>query len=92
MRRHQRCTSRQSSTPRADTTVITRAYSGRPARGLRNKFIDLAREQDILPFGQQNDLTRPMRGEAGKKGVADYLSLWAGTRRHARAADAGGGA
>jgi nitronate monooxygenase len=62
----------------ADTTVITRAYSGRPARGLRNKFIDLAREQDILPFGQQNDLTRPMRGEAGKQGVADYLSLWAG--------------
>jgi nitronate monooxygenase len=64
---------------RADTTVVTRAYSGRPARGLRNKFIDLARERDILPFGQQNDLTRPMRGEAGKKGVADYLSLWAGT-------------
>ncbi len=64
---------------RADTTVITRAYSGRPARGLRNKFIDLVREQDILPFRQQNDLTRPMRGEAGKKGVADYLSLWAGT-------------
>jgi nitronate monooxygenase len=63
---------------RADTTVITRAYSGRPARGLRNKFIDLAREGDILPFGQQNDLTRPMRGEAGKKGFADYLSLWAG--------------
>ena len=66
-------------TARADTTVITRAYSGRPARGLRNKFIDLAREQDVLPFRQQNDLTRPMRGEAGKKGVADYLSLWAGT-------------
>jgi nitronate monooxygenase len=64
---------------RADTTVITRAFSGRPARGLRNKFIDLVREDDILPFRQQNDLTRPMRGEAGKKGVADYLSLWAGT-------------
>ena len=63
---------------RADTTVVTRAYSGRPARGLRNKFIDLAREQDILPFRQQNDLTRPMRGEAGKKGAADYLSLWVG--------------
>ena len=63
---------------RADTTVITRAYSGRPARGLRNKFIDLARGPDILPFRQQNDLTRPMRGEAGKNGVADYLSLWVG--------------
>ncbi len=62
----------------ADTTVVTRAFSGRPARGLRNRFIDLAREDAILPFGQQNDLTRPMRGAAGKQGKADYLSLWAG--------------
>jgi nitronate monooxygenase len=63
---------------RADTTVITRAYSGRPARGLRNNFIEMVGEQHILPFRQQNDLTRPMRGEAGKQGVADYLSLWVG--------------
>jgi len=65
-------------TARRDTTTITRAYAGRPARGLRNRFMELAREEDILPFRQQNDLTRPMRGEAGKKGVVDYLSLWAG--------------
>jgi nitronate monooxygenase len=65
-------------TARRDTTTITRAYSGRAARGLRNRFMELAREEDILPFRQQNDLTRPMRGEAGKKGVVDYLSLWAG--------------
>jgi nitronate monooxygenase len=63
---------------RSDTTVVTRAFSGRAARGLRNKFIDLVPEDAILPFRQQNDLTRPMRNEAGKKGVADYLSLWAG--------------
>jgi nitronate monooxygenase len=63
---------------RGDTTVITRAFSGRPARGLRNKFIDLAEEVPILPFRQQNDLTRPMRNEAGKQGVADFISLWAG--------------
>ena len=65
-------------TARRDTTTITRAYSGRQARGLRNRFMELAREETILPFRQQNDLTRPMRGEAGKKGVVDYLSLWAG--------------
>jgi nitronate monooxygenase len=63
---------------RADTTVITRAFSGRPARGLDNKFIAMAGADAILPFRQQNDLTRPMRGEAGKQGIADYLSLWAG--------------
>lgn len=62
----------------SDTTVITRAYSGRPARGLRNVFIDMTRDVPILPFRQQNDLTRPMRNESGKQGVPDYISLWAG--------------
>jgi nitronate monooxygenase len=68
-----------------DTTVITRAFSGRPARGLSNRFIARVnsmvasgKEEFILPFRQQNDLTRPMRNAAGQKGVADYISLWAG--------------
>jgi len=63
---------------RQDTTVITRAYSGREARGLRNAFIDMTMETPILPFRQQNDLTRPMRNESGRQGLADYISLWAG--------------
>jgi nitronate monooxygenase len=67
-----------------DTTVITRAFSGRPARGLRNAFIDMADGVRILPFRQQNDLTRPMRTESGKQGKPDYISLWAG-RNVARA-------
>jgi nitronate monooxygenase len=63
-----------------DTTVITRAYSGRPARGLTNRFIAMVsgKEEFILPFRQQNDLTRPMRNAAGQKGMPDYISLWAG--------------
>jgi nitronate monooxygenase len=63
-----------------DTTVITRAYSGRPARGLSNRFIAMVsgKEHFILPFRQQNDLTRPMRNASGQQGVADYVSLWAG--------------
>jgi nitronate monooxygenase len=63
-----------------DTTVITRAYSGRPARGLTNRFIAMVngKEEFILPFRQQNDLTRPMRNASGQKGVPDYISLWAG--------------
>jgi nitronate monooxygenase len=63
---------------RADTTVITRAFSGRHARGLRNAFIDAVKPETILPFIQQNDLTRPMRGAAAKLEKPDYLSLWAG--------------
>ena len=63
---------------RADATLITRAFSGRQARALPNAFIDAAEEGWILPFRQQNDLTRPMRNAAGAQGRAEYLSLWAG--------------
>jgi nitronate monooxygenase len=65
---------------KTDTTVITRAFSGRPARGLTNRFIAMVagKEHAILPFRQQNDLTRPMRNAAGQQGIADYISLWAG--------------
>jgi nitronate monooxygenase len=65
---------------RADTTVITRAFSGRPARGLANAFIErlAGRENIILPFPLQNILTRPMRNAAAKRGEPGYQSLWAG--------------
>lgn len=61
-------------------TRLTRAFSGRPARGIVNRFmtaIDAAPE-DILPFPLQNSLTRPLRTAAGQQGRAEYLSLWAG--------------
>ena len=63
-----------------DTTVVTRAFSGRPARGLRNAFIAKVETQrdGILPYPFQNSLTRPMRTAAAQKGLAGYLSLWAG--------------
>jgi nitronate monooxygenase len=65
---------------RKDTTVITRAFSGRPARGLTNTFIAMVetKQHAILPFRRQNDLTRPMRNAAGQQGVAEFISLWAG--------------
>jgi len=65
---------------RADTTVITRAFSGRPARGLWNTFISKldGREKIILPFPLQNALTRPMRTAAAKLGESGYLSLFVG--------------
>jgi nitronate monooxygenase len=64
-----------------DTTVITRAFSGRPARGLRNEFIErlMGKEKMILPYPLQNALTRIMRSEAAQQGVGRFLSLWAGT-------------
>lgn len=66
---------------RGEQTVLTRAFSGRAARGLRNAFIDRVGERDelILSYPIQNSLTRPMRAAAAAKGKAEYLSLWAGT-------------
>jgi nitronate monooxygenase len=63
-----------------DHTVLTRAFSGRPARGLENGFVRAVagHEAAILPYPLQNALTRPMRTAAGKAGDADLLSLWAG--------------
>lgn len=65
---------------RTDTTVITRAFSGRPARGLVNTFILKLEGQEkiILPFPLQNALTRPMRNAAAQLGESGYLSLFVG--------------
>lgn len=64
----------------ADTSVLTAAFSGRLARGLRNKFTDrLANHSEyILPFPIQNAMTRSMRNEAAKQNCTDFMSLWAG--------------
>lgn len=65
-----------------DTTRITRAFSGRPARGIVNRFIREVEMADdgarLLPFPLQNTLTRPLRSAAAKEGRDDFLSLWAG--------------
>ena len=65
---------------REDTTVVTRAFSGRPARGLRTDFIArlAGREDQILPYPLQNTLTRAMRAAAAQQGDPGHLSLWAG--------------
>jgi nitronate monooxygenase len=64
-----------------DQTRITRAFSGRPARGIVNRFmteVEQAEEDAILPFPLQNVLTRSLRQGAAKQGRAEFLSLWAG--------------
>ncbi|MGE5146123.1 MAG: NAD(P)H-dependent flavin oxidoreductase [Candidatus Eiseniibacteriota bacterium] len=62
-------------------TRVTRAFSGRPARGIVNRFMDeieAAGDGTILPFPLQNALTRPLRTAANRQGRAEFLSLWAG--------------
>jgi len=65
-----------------DQTRITRAFSGRPARGIVNRFMTEMESGDgaekIPLFPLQNALTRPLRTAAAKQGRAEFLSLWAG--------------
>ncbi|HEY3629816.1 MAG TPA: nitronate monooxygenase, partial [Jatrophihabitantaceae bacterium] len=60
-------------------TVITRAFTGRPARGLLNGFIE--RNESAAPVGYPaiHHLTRPLRTAAVKAGDAERVNLWAGT-------------
>ncbi|NLS15157.1 nitronate monooxygenase [Rhizobium sp. P40RR-XXII] len=62
-------------------TRTTRAFSGRFARGIENRFMDEmdGKPDAILPFPAQNKFTRDMRGASTAKGLPDFLSLWSGT-------------
>jgi len=63
-----------------DGTRLTRAFSGRPARGIANRMLlELAdAAAQIAPFPLQNALTRPLRSAAAQRGCTDFLSLWCG--------------
>ena len=63
---------------REDGTRTTRAFSGRPARGIVNRFMREVEGGDVLPFPLQNALTRPLRTAAARANRAEFLSLWAG--------------
>ena len=71
--------------PRYGATTITRAFSGRPARGLVNQFI---RDHADAPaaYPEINNATRPLRAAAAAEGDAERMSLWAG-QRYRSAAD-----
>ena len=68
-------------------TVITRAFSGRPARALLNAFIVDHGDNAPSEYPQVHHLTKGLRADAARRGDADGLALWAGTGY--RAATAG---
>jgi NAD(P)H-dependent flavin oxidoreductase YrpB (nitropropane dioxygenase family) len=60
-------------------TVVTRAFSGRPARGLRNEFIDRFESAAPLGYPALHHLTSPLRRAAAAAGNPELVNLWAGT-------------
>ena len=63
-------------------TVLTTVFSGKAARGLRNRFTEEMSNANIAPYPYQNDLTKEIRKVAAKQGNSDYMSLWAGENVH----------
>jgi nitronate monooxygenase len=63
-----------------DPTRLTRALTGRYARGVENQFMSQMRaiEGEVPTYPVQNRLTQPLRAAAAKAGDPQVLSLWAG--------------
>jgi nitronate monooxygenase len=60
------------------STTVTRAFSGRPARGLANRFIAEHGADAPAAYPQLHHLTRPIRAASAAAGDPESMSLWAG--------------
>ena len=58
-------------------TELTRAFTGRLARGIRNEFL-AANRGAPRGYPEIHHLTAPMRREARARGDAEAINLWAG--------------
>lgn len=78
---------------RPEDTTFTTVVSGRPARGIKNRFTSLEDKlgETVVPdFPLHYGLTKSLMAEAKKKGVEGYEVMWAGTEaRRSRAMPAG---
>ena len=61
-------------------TRLTQAFSGRPARGLENRYMrEMAGAEDTFPdFPILNTLTGPLRKASAEAGKGDFMALWSG--------------
>jgi hypothetical protein len=70
--------------PARTETVVTRAFTGRPVRGLRSRFIDTYEATAPLGYPAVHFLTSPLKAAAAAS-ERERVHLWAGTGyRHAR--------
>lgn len=68
----------------ASATTLTKAFSGKNARGIRNTFIDGVEKEGITPLAYpiQNTLTQSIRRAAQALDETEYMSLWSGQSPH----------
>jgi nitronate monooxygenase len=67
------------ASPAFRSTIVTRAFTGRPARALRNSFTDNHTTHAPNGYPAVHHLTSPLRKAAGAAGDPERLHLWAGT-------------
>ena len=65
--------------PGRTQTVVTRAFSGRPARALRNTFTDRYDAGAPAGYPAIHHLTTPLRRAAAAAGDPENINLWAGS-------------
>ncbi|HYC47645.1 MAG TPA: DUF561 domain-containing protein [Burkholderiales bacterium] len=61
-----------------DNTLITEKFSGKPARGIANRYVREMQDKPVLAFPAQNVVTGPLRAASAKAGKADFIAMWAG--------------
>ena len=63
-----------------DGTAVTRLFSGKPARGFRNRYMAefASSEKEAAPFPTQLSLSGPLKRGAGEENIAEVMSLWSG--------------
>jgi nitronate monooxygenase len=72
--------------PQFTETVVTRSFSGRYARGLRNRFIDEHEAEAPFGYPEVHYMTGPLRAGSVRAGDPHGVNVWAGTGfRHAKA-------
>jgi len=64
----------------AKQTALTRGFTGRLARGIKNRLLDELNQKnvEILPYPLQRALMRHLSIPAEKAGKPEFLPLWAG--------------
>jgi nitronate monooxygenase len=61
-----------------EPTALTRAFTGRLARGIRNRFLDLHTAGAPVAYPEVHHLTAPLRAAARARRDPGLVNLWAG--------------
>jgi nitronate monooxygenase len=59
-------------------TALTRAFTGRLARGIRNQFLDAHSAEAPIAYPELHYVTAPVRKRARESGDPELVNLWAG--------------